>query len=294
MQTNLAPRFKKIKSGSVEKKWTPLKIVMFIVLVLYISTLLGAIVWAFLTSLKGRVEYIRDAIALPKDWKFSNYIQAFTELQAGGKSVWVMLLNSVWLSMLPPTINLLTAAMASYIMAKYKFPGRDVIWGIMIVMMTLPVMGNSAAVYKLYFKLGMYNTPLILLRNITGLGGSMFLIAAFKGQSKTYMEAAFIEGAGHFRVFWQIMMPQIIGVLSALWVMAFISAWNDYMTPLMYLPSFTPITTGLYIYQKESEVLLNIPVLFAGSLMELLVPVALFAIFNDKFMQLSYGGGIKS
>ena len=120
------------------------------------------------------------------------------------------------------------------------------------------------------------------------------MIAAFKGQSKTYMEAAFIEGAGHFRVFWQIMMPQIIGVLSALWVMAFISAWNDYMTPLMYLPSFTPITTGLYIYQKESEVLLNIPVLFAGSLMVLLVPVALFAIFNDKFMQLSYGGGIKS
>ena len=284
---------KKQKSGIVEKKWTPYSVVMFIVLVVYAATLFGVLVWAFLTSLKDRIEYIRDAVALPKDWLFSNYIRTFRELSAGGKNIFVMFGNSLWLSVLPPTISLFTAAMASYAMAHYKFPGRGLIWAIMIFMMTLPIMGNSAAVYKMYLRLGMYNSPLILLRNITGLGGSLMLIAAFTGISKTYAEAAFLDGAGHFTVFFRIMLPQAMGVILALWTMSFITSWNDYMTPIMYLPDYTPITTGLYIYQKETERVLDVPILFAGSLMVLIVPVAMFACFQDKFMSLSFGGGIK-
>lgn len=284
---------KKQKSGIVEKKWTPYSVVMFIVLVVYAATLFGVLVWAFLTSLKDRIEYIRDAVALPKDWLFSNYIRTFRELSAGGKNIFVMFGNSLWLSLLPPTINLFTAAMASYAMAHYKFPGRGLIWAIMIFMMTLPIMGNSAAVYKMYLRLGMYNSPLILLRNITGLGGSLMLIAAFTGISKTYAEAAFLDGAGHFTVFFRIMLPQAMGVILALWTMSFITSWNDYMTPIMYLPDYTPITTGLYIYQKETERVLDVPILFAGSLMVLIVPVVMFACFQDKFMSLSFGGGIK-
>lgn len=284
---------KKQKSGIVEKKWTPYSVVMFIVLVVYAATLFGVLVWAFLTSLKDRIEYIRDAVALPKDWLFSNYIRTFRELSAGGKNIFVMFGNSLWLSVLPPTINLFTAAMASYAMAHYKFPGRGLIWAIMIFMMTLPIMGNSAAVYKMYLRLGMYNSPLILLRNITGLGGSLMLIAAFTGISKTYAEAAFLDGAGHFTVFFRIMLPQAMGVILALWTMSFITSWNDYMTPIMYLPDYTPVTTGLYIYQKETERVLDVPILFAGSLMVLIVPVAMFACFQDKFMSLSFGGGIK-
>jgi ABC-type glycerol-3-phosphate transport system permease component len=65
------------------------------------------------------------------------------------------------------------------------------------------------------------------------------------------------------------------------------------MTPIMYLPSYTPVTTGLYIYQKETERVLNTPILFAASLMILVVPVTMFALFQDKFMSLSFGGGIK-
>lgn len=284
---------KKQKSGIVEKKWTPYSVVMFIVLVVYAATLFGVLVWAFLTSLKDRIEYIRDAVALPKDWLFSNYIRTFRELSAGGKNIFVMFGNSLWLSVLPPTINLFTAAMASYAMAHYKFPGRGLIWAIMIFMMTLPIMGNSAAVYKMYLRLGMYNSPLILLRNITGLGGSLMLIAAFTGISKTYAEAAFLDGAGHFTVFFRIMLPQAMGVILALWTMSFITSWNDYMTPIMYLPDYTPVTTGLYIYQRETERVLDVPILFAGSLMVLIVPVVMFACFQDKFMSLSFGGGIK-
>lgn len=277
----------------MKKQFSIDRIIIFIIFSFYAISLFGAVIWTFFVSLKGNFEYIRDALSLPENWLFSNYVKAYNELQAGGKSVLTMIGNSIWLSILPPTINLATATMASYVMGKYKFPGRDIIWSIMIFMMILPIMGNTAATYKLYGVLNFYDSPFILLTNITGLGGSFMLIASFKAVSKTYGEAAFIEGAGHFRVFWQIMVPQISGLLVALWIMSFITHWNDYMMPIMFLPSYTPITTGLYIYQIESGRLLNYPVLFAGSLMVIFVPTVLFMIFQKKFNELNFGGGIK-
>lgn len=269
------------------------ELVGFIVFGVYTLLLLGPIFWTFLNSLKTRLEYLESVVALPKQWLFSNYIQAFKVLSAGGKNVFVMLINSIWLSVAKPTISILTASMASYVMSKYKFPGRHVIWTTMIVMMIVPIYGAGASVYKMYQALHMYDSPLILLASITGLGGSMMIIAAFDGVSKTYMEAAFIEGAGHFRIFWRIMFPQVTGLLFALWIMAFIGAWNDYMGPIMYLPSFVTLSSGLYIYQVEQARKLNTPVLFAGALMCIVPVVTLFIVFQDKFINLSYGSGIK-
>ena len=280
-------------TGGVKKMWTPFSIVMLVILIVYSLSLFGTLFWALMTALKAKTEYMRDPLGLPQDWLFSNFITAVNELSASGKSVPTMLFNSLWLAVLPPTINLFTAAMASYAMAHYKFPGRNLIWTIMIFMMTLPVLGTGAAQYKMLYRLNFYNSPLYVLKSVTGLGGSLFLIAAFSGVSKTYAEAAFIEGAGHFKIFFTIMLPQVSGVILALWTMSFITHWNDYMTPIMYLPDYTPLTTGLYIYQKENERRLNTPVLFAGSLLVLIVPVTLFAIFQDKFMNISFGGGIK-
>lgn len=284
---------RKISSGMVQKKWSWDRVLVFILFTLYSATLVGAVLWAFLTSLRDKFEYAETAVALPTKWLFSNYAEAFTELEKSGKSVVTMLTNSAWLSMLPPTINLATASMAAYVMAKYKFPGRDLIWAIMIIMMVLPIMGTGAATYKLYRALGLYNSPLYLITSITSLGGGMMIIAAFKGVSKTYGEAAFIEGCGHFRVFVQIILPQISGLLTALWITSFIDHWNDYMTALMYLPAYVPITTGLYIYQIECGRMMNVPILFAGSLMVLIIPAILFVIFQDKFNEMNFGGGIK-
>ena len=276
-----------------KRRFSVYELIGFIVFGVYTLLLLGPIFWTFLNSLKDRMEYLENVVALPKRWLFSNYVKAFQVLEAGGKNVFVMLFNSVWLAVAKPTVSILTASMASYVMSKYKFPGRSLIWTTMIIMMIIPIYGSGASVYKMYQALNMYDSPLILLASITGLGGSMMIIAAFDGVSKTYMEAAFIEGAGHFRIFWKIMFPQVTGLLFALWIMAFIGAWNDYMGPIMYLPSYVTLSSGLYIYQVEQARKLNTPVLFAGALMCIVPVVTLFIIFQDKFINLSYGSGIK-
>ena len=276
-----------------KRKWSVYEIIGLVLFSLYAFSLVASFVWMFLNSLKTRTEYLESVVALPKRWLFSNYIEAFKVLEAGGKNVFTMLFNSVWLAVLGPTITSLTAAMTSYVMSKYKFPGRDLIWGIMITVMVIPIYGSTASTFKMYQLLHLYNSPLILITKIASIGGNMMMIAAFDGVSKTYMEAAFLEGAGHFRIFVKIMLPQVAGLMFALWIIAFIAEWNNYMYPIMYLPKFYTLTSGLYVYQVEQGRRLDTPILFAGSLICIIPAVTLFTVFNNKFLNLSYGSGIK-
>lgn len=138
-----------------KRRFSVYELIGFIVFGAYTLLLLGPLFWTFLNSLKDRMEYLESSVALPTKWLFSNYIQAFKVLSAGGKNVFVMLFNSAWMSIAKPTVNILTASMASYVMSKYKFPGRNVIWTTMIVMMIIPIYGSGASIYKMYQALAM-------------------------------------------------------------------------------------------------------------------------------------------
>lgn len=261
---------------------------------LYCISLVAALGWAVLASLKTDVEFAASTLALPRQWRFDNYIKAFDRLSVNGTSLFRMLFNSLWLSVLRPTINLFTAAMASYVMSKYKFPGRQLIWGIMVTLMIVPIYGATASQYQMYKFLRIYNSPLFLVTAVCGIGGNLMLIAAFEGVSTTYMEAAFADGAGHFRIFFTIMLPQVTGLLSALWVISFISSWNDYMTSIMFLPDYLTLSTGLYRFRNQTQSRgKDIPVLFAGVVLCMIPAITLFVVFQDKFLNLSFGGGIK-
>ena len=261
---------------------------------LYGFSLCAALVWTVLSSLKTDVEFAESVLTTPKTWKFSNYVRAFELLAVNDTSLFEMMFNSLWLAVLTPTINLFTASMASYVMAKYKFPGRNLIWGIMITIMIIPIYGATASQYKMYKSLGIYNSPLYLITAICGIGGNMMLIACFESISTTYMEAAFLDGAGHAKVFFEIMLPQATGLLSALWIMSFIGVWNSYMTSIMFLPSYLTLATGLYKFKNQTQSRgKDIPVLFAGVVLCMIPAIVLFVSFQDKFLNLSYGGGIK-
>lgn len=285
---------KKIKGKKNKFKWSVGSVIVFTIFVLYTVSLLGSYFWIFLSSLKEKYEYARDCLSLPKDWLFSNYSRAFRVLKVDRDvTFFTLTFNSIWMSISRPTIAIVTQTMASYAMSKYKFPGRRLIWTIIIFQMVIPIYGGGASAFVLYKKLNWYDNPLFVLSSVTGLGGSLMIISAFDGVSKTYMEAGFIEGAGHFRVFFNIMVPQIAGLLAALWIMSFVSHWNDYMTSLTYMPSYKTLATGLYTFQKINERKLDYPILFAGALICMIPSLILFLLFQDKFINISFGGGIK-
>ena len=107
------------------------------------------------------------------------------------------------------------------------------------------------------------------------------------------MEAAYIDGANHFQVAFKIMFPQAKGPLTAMFIMNLMGRWNDYMTPILYFPDYTTIPAGLYTYQLEQSRGYNEPVLYAGFILCMIVPLLLYLFFNKKFLSLSIAGGLK-
>lgn len=111
--------------------------------------------------------------------------------------------------------------------------------------------------------------------------------------SRGYAESAFIDGAGHFRVFISIMLPQVISPLCALLLADFISLWSDCEVPLIYFPNLPTLSTGLYLYQDVVKKTLEYPVYFAGLLTCMVPTVVLFSVFQNTLMDIQMGGGLK-
>ena len=121
----------------------------------------------------------------------------------------------------------------------------------------------------------------------------MVMYSYFRNLSWSYAEAGYVDGAGHFTVFFRIMLPQAMSAIGALALIAFIGRWNDYMGPIVFLPDYPTLSAGLYTYQKENERSINYPVLFAGILMSMIPVLALFVVFQDKLMEMNIAGGLK-
>ncbi len=269
--------------------------IFFIVFLIYAISLLYPLAWAFLSSLKNSAEYMTtNKVRLPKTWEFGNYLRAFEILDIDGSNMFTMLFNSVWFTAGGVFGGMAVSTMVAYVVAKYRFPGGKLIYWIAIVTMMIPVVGTMPSQFKVYTALGIIESPLLLIAFAGGFGFNfMILYSFFKSLPSSYVEAGFIDGAGHFTCFLKIMLPQAIPVVSALGIVSAIGFWNDYTTPLLFLKNFPTLSSGLYMYQIINTRTLDMPVLFAGILMSMIPIVALFAVFQNSIMDISLSGGLK-
>ncbi len=172
---------------------------------------------------------LTSKVALPETWEFGNYIKAFKALDIEGNNMFDMLFNSIWYTVGGVFLGMAVSTMVAYVVAKYKFPGGQTIYWIALVTMMIPIVGAMPAQFKVYTALGIIESPLLLLAFAGGFGFNfMVLYSFFKSLPSSYIEAGFIDGAGHFTCFLKIMLPQAIPVVSALAIVSSINFWNDY------------------------------------------------------------------
>lgn len=275
-------------------KTSPARVAMFTFLMIYSLFFFVLFSWTFLNSLKGLIEYNKDRLSLPKDWLFSNYKLAWETLSAGERSVPTMIFNALWLTVGGLVISQTCVIMFSYAMARMDFPGRSFFNTLNMAILMIPIMGSMPAYMRMLLNLDLYDSPLYLLVHVGGFGGGMVIYrTAFKNVPWSLAEAAYMDGASHWRVFLNLMVPQIKPLIIASAIGAFIGVWNDAMTPLLYLPSFPTLASGLYVYEVEMALRINTPVLFAGCFMCAIPPVMMFIIFNKYMMNVDLSGGLK-
>lgn len=270
-------------------------VVAFVVFALFAFSMVYAIAWAFMASLKDHIEYtINKNNFFPENWRFGNYLEAFKLLNVRGNNVFNMLFNSIWLMLGQSLISMAVCCTTAYIMSKYDFVGKKVINVIIIASMMIPLYGSMASTMRLYMKTGMYNSPLILIASASGVG-SMFLIlrSYFNGVSWQYAEAAKIDGANDFTIYVRIMLPIAMPAIGSIMLVMLINAWNDYTTAIYYLPDYPTIASGLYLYKTIAGFNVNMPVYFAGVLMAAVPTFILFIVFQKQIMSSITTGGLK-
>ena len=288
---------------SVTRKIFP--VLIWSLLFLWTFVFLAMLIWGMVTSVKSAMGFYLDPIFFPKGegmWAFDNYVVAFQNIKvriSSTKTVgfFPMLVNSLLFAGGNAFFSVLTASLASYILAKYnRFRWVGALWAIVLVTNYLPIGSSTAANIKLLNDLGIYDSMIGNWLWSCGAFGSVFLMyyASWKGLSWGYAEAAFIDGAGHFRTMWQIMFPMTKTIFGVLFLMQFITLWNDYMTPLIFLPSFPNLSYGAWQYQYSTNYqTAAITVKIAGLLLIALPVFVLFMCFKEKLMGSLTIGGLK-
>ena len=160
--------------------------------------------------------------------------------------------------------------------------------------MLIPDLGSRSVIYKMYVDLHMIDTWFILIQYATPFG-MMFLItySLFKTVSKTYAEAAKIDGASELRIFLQIMIPMAKGCIGMMMVVSAIGAWNDYYTPYMYLPSVKTLALGLQELTEQAQTYSNFTELYAAMVVAILPVLILFICMRDTIINNAVAGGLK-
>lgn len=281
----------KVKRTRAEKVFV---YILVAVLALYSLTLLYPFLWILLNSFKSANGFVKDIWGMPSPWRFENWIDAFTLTVPNVNVNFLgMYGNTIFFVIVNVSLSLFCNAISAYAVAKYPFRVMKVIHSISLIFLVVPMFGSIATLYKFVVDVGMYNTyvGVVFLSMQFFSSTFLFLHAFFQNLSWSYAEAAFIDGAGHFSVFFKIMMPMSIPALGALGIMGVIGTWNDFFTVYMYAPSKATVGVGLHILS------LNIrgeyPKLFAAMFISLIPIVTLFAIFQKPIMENVSFGGIK-
>ena len=288
-------RIVKKKGGSVGAKIVTS--VMFAILWAYAASLFFFIFWTFYNSVRTSDEFLTDMLALPTVWDFGNYLEAYQYIEYNEVDFIGMFFNSIWFSVGSSAITIFFHAVTGYIFAKYEFPGREVAFKVILFTLALPIVGSLPSMYKVVYGLSLEESPLFLLTYTSGFGANFLVMYSyFKGVDKTYMEAADMDGAGRFCIFFNIMLPLAFAPCFSLFLLTFIGQWNNYETALLFLDTLPTLSSGLYQFSeimRFSDCTSPETVYFAGVLIASLPVVLIVIFFGDKIMSNVSMGGIK-
>jgi len=268
------------------KRKTWQTVIWLVVLLAITAVVLYPLVWLFLATFKPNSEFGQNPGLLPENPFLGNYAKVMEGI--AGVPMWRFFLNSFILSVAAVIGTVLSSALAAYAFARVQFKGLGVFFAAMIGTLLLPFHVVIIPQYIIFNQLGWVDTyiPLILPKFLATGAFFVFLMVQFMRQMPRDMdEAARIDGAGHFRIFWSIILPLIKPALITCAIFAFIWEWNDFLGPLLYLtsPENYPLPIALRLYNDASSGGADYGATVTASFIAL-VPILLFFIVFQRFL----------
>jgi len=236
------------------------------------------------TSLKaGGREFAFPIEWIPNPIVWGNYVTALTRVPT-----LVFFRNTMIVTLATLVGELLTASLVAYGFARARFPGKDFLFLLVLSGLMLPYMVTLIPQFVLFRNLGWINTllPLIVPAFFGGHPFYIFLLRQFfMGLPRELDDAAMIDGAGFFRVWWTIVMPLARPALATVAILSILAHWNDFTAPLVYLNTQDNWTLALGIRLFRDQYQLNFNLMMAYAVMMTLPVFTVFFIFQKYFIQ---------
>ncbi|MFE6745327.1 carbohydrate ABC transporter permease [Kitasatospora purpeofusca] len=235
---------------TVRHSTAPRQLLLHTALVLGGLLMLFPFVWMVLTSFKGVSQMINEPLSwLPTPWRAQNYPDVLNEVPIG-RAYW----NSMYIAAITVAATLFTGAMAAYAFARIPFRGSGPLFGLFLATQMVPAQVTVVPLYIMLAKLQLIDSHLALILPAIANPFAVFLLRQFiRAVPVELEEAARIDGAGRWTIFWRIVLPNIRPGLWTLGIIVFLASWNSYFFPLVFLNSSELFTVPLLLDSFNSQ-----------------------------------------
>ncbi len=258
------------------------RVLLYVTLSLAAFLFLLPVLWMLFASVKPEGTIISNPSQLfPTHFTLENYTAALQAIPFARQ-----FLNTVIFAGSVTILSLLFDSMTAYALARLKFPGKRLLFLLVLLFLMMPTQITLIPVYQLLAHLGLINTfPGLIIPRATNAFGIFFLRQFFIGIPRDLSEAARIDGAHEFRIYWSVVMPLARPALLTLGLFHFMFNWNDLLWPLIISTStdMATLPAGLALFSGEHVVQYGL--LMAGSTMAMLPMLLAFLLVQRKFIQ---------
>lgn len=276
---------------SAHKKAVLGKVIVYVILILIAIVMVIPFLWMLSASIKSdrEVFQMNPFVWIPENPKFSNYKDIWTKIPFA-KFVW----NTVYLTIVVTFLQLLTSSFAAYSFAKLHFRHKGGLFLAYIATIAMPWQVYMVPQFIMMRKMGLNDKLLaiICLQAFSAFG--VFMMKQFyEGIPDDLCEAARIDGMSEYRIYARIMLPLSKPALSTLVIFTFVSTWNDYLGPLIYLKSQEKKTIQLGLKMFISQYSSDYGLIMAGSVLSLIPVLIVFLCLQKYFVEGVASTGLK-
>lgn len=263
----------------------------YLFMALCVLVALFPIVWVVMSSFKSNKEILSNGLALPTQYNFDGYRDALRI-----SPILQFFANSIVVTVISTVINVLALAMAGYVFARSRFRCRNGLFLLLSASMVIPTTSLLHPVYLVINTMHLADTKAALILVYAALSmplSLMIMRSTFQAIPPSLEEAAYVDGAGFCRTFFQIMMPCAKGGLASAAVLAFLNGWNEFTFALVLTQSASVRTLPLALGYFTSSFSFNYTAMFAAITIAVIPSIIVFAIFQEQIVNSLVAGSVK-
>lgn len=266
------------------------RLIIFVIFCLFAIVIILLMIWMLVSSFKSNTEFLADPWGLPSVWKIENYAYAIKY------GVGRYFINSVIVTIGSVFLTVFISALASYILSRFQFKGKNIIFLFILGGMMISPEVNLVSLFKILQTLELYDTyiGLIITYCVFQLSFTVLLMRSYMlSMSQEIEESAFLDGCSVFKVFLYIVVPICKPVIASGALFATMHAWNEYMFATVFIESDKLKTIPVGLVTLQSALKTDFPVLISGLVISAAVVIIAFFIFQKQFIRGLTQGSVK-